>query len=65
MAKQLKIKLIKSPHGRLPKHRQILDALGLRKTNRVVYKPDNPQIWGMINKIPYLLSVEGVEEKNA
>jgi len=65
MGKELKIKLIKSPHGRLPKHRQILDALGLRKTGRVVHKPDNPQTWGMIHKIPHLLSVEGVEEKNA
>ena len=65
MGKQLKITLLKSPHGRLPNHRRTLDALGLRKTTRTVYKPDNPQTWGMINKIPHLISVEGVEEQNA
>ena len=61
----IKITLIKSPHGRLPQHRRILDALGLRKTNRTVYKPDNPQTWGMVKKIPHLIVVEGAEEKNA
>ena len=65
MTKRLKITLIKSPHGRLPKHSCILDALGLRKTNRTVYKPDNPQTWGMVKKIPHLVNVEGVEDKNA
>jgi len=65
MARQLKITLIKSPHGRLPKQRLILEALGLRKTNRSVYKPDNPQTWGMVKKIPHLLVIEGVEKDNA
>ncbi|MGA1796039.1 MAG: 50S ribosomal protein L30 [bacterium] len=65
MARQLKITLIKSPHGRLPKQRRILDALGLRKTNRTVYKPDNPQTWGMVNKIPHLLVIEGVDKDHA
>jgi len=65
MARQLKITLIKSPHGRLPKQRLILDALGLRKTNRSVYKPDNPQTWGMVNKISHLLVIEGVKKDNA
>ena len=65
MTKHLKITLIKSPHGRLPQHRRTLDALGLRKTNRTVYKPDNPQTWGMVKKIPHLIVVEGAEEKNA
>jgi large subunit ribosomal protein L30 len=63
--KNLKITLIKSPHGVLPKHRLILDALGLRKTNRTVSKPDNPQTWGMIKKIHHLVQVEGAKNKNA
>lgn len=65
MAKVLKITLIKSPHGRIPKHRLTLEALGLRKTNRTIYVPDNPQMWGMVKKIPHLVVVEGVEKANA
>lgn len=65
MDKRLKITLTKSPYGRLPKQRRILDALGLRKTNRTVYKPDNPQTWGMVKKIPHLVIVEGAKNKNA
>lgn len=65
MVKSLKITLVKSPYGRLPKQRRILDALGLRKTKRTVYKPDNPQTWGMIKKIPHLILVEEVKEENA
>jgi large subunit ribosomal protein L30 len=62
MAKSLKITLLKSPHGRLPTQWKVLDALGLRKTKRTVYKPDNPQIWGMVKKISHLIKVE--EEKD-
>jgi large subunit ribosomal protein L30 len=65
MAKSLKITLVKSPYGRLPKQRQILDALGLRKTKRTVYKPDNPQTWGMVKKIPHLIKVEEEKDENA
>lgn len=65
MAKGLKITLIKSPHGRLPKHSCVLEALGLRKTNRTVYVPDNERMWGMVKKISYLVNVETVEEENA
>ena len=65
MGKNLKITLVKSPFGRLPKQRRILDALGLRKTKQTVYKPDNPQTWGMVKKIPHLVVVEGEQDKNA
>ncbi len=65
MNKTLKIKLIKSPYGRIPKHKRILDAMGLRKTNKIVYVPDNPMMWGMIKKIPHLVTVERIEEENA
>lgn len=65
MAKRLKITLVKSPYGRLPKHSRNLEALGLRKTNRTIYVPDNPQMRGMVEKIPHLVVVEGVEDKDA
>ena len=57
MAK-LEIKLVKSVIGRPEKHRRIVRALGLRKLNQVVEHEDKPEIRGMINKIPHLLSVK-------
>lgn len=65
MEKRLKIKLIKSPYGRIPKHECILHAFGLRKMNKVVFVPNNPKMWGMINKISHLITVEEIEVENA
>ncbi|MEW6681072.1 MAG: 50S ribosomal protein L30 [bacterium] len=56
--KNLKIKLIKSRIGIIPKHKKTLDALGLRKMGKVVVKPDNPAIQGMIRHVSYCLNVE-------
>jgi large subunit ribosomal protein L30 len=55
---KLHIKLIKSPCGRLPKHRQCVLALGLRKINQIVERDDTPEIRGLINKIYYMVAVE-------
>jgi large subunit ribosomal protein L30 len=33
-------------------------ALGLRKLNSVVVRPDNPSIRGMVNSISHLVKVE-------
>lgn len=55
---QLKITLIRSGAGRLPNQRATLEALGLRKINKSVIKPDNPPIRGMINTVQHLLQVE-------
>ncbi len=54
----LKIKLIKSPIGKTPKHRKTVKALGLRKIGQVVEKNDTPQIRGMIKAVDYMLEVE-------
>lgn len=54
----LKITLIRSPSGRLPKHRLTVKALGLHKINQMVTHEDTPQIRGMINRVSYLLKVE-------
>ena len=56
----LKITLVKSTIGRLPKHRATIQALGLRKINSVVEKQDNPQMRGMIHQVGYLLKVEEI-----
>ena len=60
MAKELKIKLVKSTIGSKPLHRKNVQALGLRKLGQVVTKPDNPQIRGMIQKVRHLVEVEEV-----
>jgi large subunit ribosomal protein L30 len=55
---ELKIRLVKSLNGRLPKHVKIAQSLGLRKIRQTVVKPDTPVIRGMIEKIAYLLETE-------
>ena len=57
----LKIKLVKSLHGRLEKHIATAESLGLRKIGNVTIQPDNPQTRGKIAKIGYLLEVTEVE----
>ena len=60
MAK-LEIKLLKSPIGRLEKHRRTVEALGLKKVGQTVEKDDNASIRGMINSINFMLEVNEVE----
>lgn len=59
----LRIKLVRSPVGYPEKQRATVQGLGLRRLNSEVIKPDRPEIWGMIKKIPHLVKVEIVEEK--
>ena len=58
MADKLKITLVKSTIGCVPKHKKIVEALGLRKVNHTVEQPDNAAIRGMIRQVGYLLKVE-------
>ena len=37
----LKVTLVKSPIGAIPKHKRTVEALGLKKTGRSVVLPDN------------------------
>lgn len=54
----LKIKLTRSVIGTNPKQRKTVEALGLRKREQVVEKPDNAQIRGMIEVVKHLVQVE-------
>jgi len=57
MAK-IKIKQVRS-RIRCPKTQKLtLDALGLRKTGRIVEHEDNPAIRGMIEKVKHLVQIE-------
>jgi large subunit ribosomal protein L30 len=58
MADKLKITLVRSTIGCVPKHKKIVEALGLRKVNHTVEQPDNAAIRGMIRQVNYLLKVE-------
>jgi len=56
----LKVTLIKSPIGAIPKHRKTVQALGLRKINSHNTHQDNVAIRGMIAKVKHLVKVETV-----
>lgn len=58
MEKTIKITLVKSLIGRLPKHILIANQLGLRKMHRTVVHQDIPAIRGLVNAIYYMLEVE-------
>ena len=56
--KMLKITLIKSPIGAVPKHRRTVEAMGLTKMHKTVTLPDNAATRGQIQQIRHLLKVE-------
>ncbi|MDQ2654930.1 MAG: 50S ribosomal protein L30 [Chloroflexota bacterium] len=55
---QLRITLVRSTIGRPSVQGRTVKALGLRKLNSVVVRPDNPSIRGMVNSISHLVKVE-------
>lgn len=54
----VKVRLVKSPHGRLRKHRACVEGLGLRRIGSSRVLEDTPAVRGMIRKVAYLLEVE-------
>lgn len=58
--KKLRITLVKSPIGAVPKNRKTVEALGLRKINKTVEMPDNDAIRGMIRQVRHLVKVEEI-----
>lgn len=60
MAKKLKITLIKSAIGAVPKNKKTVEALGLRKMGKTVEMPDNEAIRGMVRKVNHLVKVEEI-----
>ena len=60
MADKLKITLVKSPIGAIPKQRATVEALGLRKVNKTVEMPDNEAVRGMIWHVRHLVKVEEI-----
>ena len=58
MADKLKITLVKSPIGAIPKHRATVKALGLTKMHKTVVMPNNDAIKGMVAQVAHLVKVE-------
>ena len=58
--KMLKITLVKSTIGAVPKNKATVESMGLRKIGQSVILPDNEATKGQIRKVGYLLKVEEV-----
>lgn len=57
--KKIRVTLMKSACGRIQNHKACVRGLGLRRINHTVEVEDTPSVWGMINKVSYLVRVEG------
>ena len=60
MADKVKVSLVKSPIGAIPKHRATVAALGLKKLNKSVELPNNAATMGMVKQVQHLVKVEEV-----
>ena len=57
--KKIKVTLTKSTNGRLKSHKACAAGLGLRRIGHTVEVEDTPSVRGMINRIYYMVQVEG------
>ena len=55
----IKVTLTKSTIGRLKSHKACVHGLGLKKIRQTVEVIDTPENRGMINRVSYMVSVEG------
>jgi len=55
--KMIKIQLYRSTICTPETHKKIVRALGLKKLNRIVERPDTPGFRGMVLKVPHLLRI--------
>ncbi|MDR2796578.1 MAG: 50S ribosomal protein L30 [Spirochaetaceae bacterium] len=57
---KIKIRLVRSTIGALPKQRATVRSLGLRKIGSVVEQEANGVILGMVKKVSHLVKVEKI-----
>ena len=62
MAKEFKVKLIKSLIGKSKKQRDTVRCLGLKKINHEIIIKDNPAQRGQIFKIQHMLEVTPIND---
>ncbi len=53
----IKIQYYKSAIGYSKKQKAMVKALGLRKLNQIVEKPDDASMRGFVKKIPHILRI--------
>ena len=58
MSDKIKVTLVKSPIGAIPKHRATVKALGLTKMHKTVELPDNAATKGMVDQVRHMVKVE-------
>ncbi len=56
--KKIKVKLVRSPAGRLKAHKACVAGLGLRRMHQTVEVEDTPCTRGMINKVNYMVQIQ-------
>ncbi len=63
-ARKLRITLKRSLIGRPSDQRKTVQALGLRRINHTVERPDNPQVRGQVRQIQHMVHVEEIEAQD-
>lgn len=58
--KKLKITLVKSTIGAVPKNKAIVHSMGLRRIGSSVILPDNDATKGQIRQVGFMVKVEEV-----
>lgn len=60
MADKLKVTLVKSTIGAVPKNKATIEALGLRKLHQTVEMPNNAASLGALRKVAPYVKVEEI-----
>jgi len=60
VADKLKITLVKSTIGAVPKNKATVEAMGLKKIGKSVEMPNNEATKGMLQKVRHLVKVEEI-----
>jgi large subunit ribosomal protein L30 len=60
MAGKIRIRLVRSVIGALPRQRATVRSLGLRKIGSVAEQDATPAVLGMVRTVAHLVSVEEV-----
>ena len=63
VAKKIKVTQVRSSNGRAQTHKACLVGLGLRRIGHTVQLEDTPSVRGMIDKVYYMVRVEGEQSK--
>ncbi|MDI3339769.1 MAG: 50S ribosomal protein L30 [Sphaerobacter sp.] len=61
--KRIRITYYRSAIGFSRDQKDTIRALGFRRLNQTIEKPDNPSVRGMIAKVRHLVRIEGEESK--